>query len=118
MDGGVEQGAPDLIVEIAASSASYDLHGKKDVDERHGVQEYIVWRTLDQKIGRPISTWNSHDLSLSKPQISGAETFRDEPEIAMPPHNVCPTAATRHGCRTPRSGLPASHRSHPLTWPG
>lgn len=43
-------GAPDLIVEIAASSASYDLHDKKDVYERNGVREYIVWRTLDQQI--------------------------------------------------------------------
>jgi len=43
-------GSPDLIVEIAASSASYDLHTKKDVYERNGVREYIVWRTLDQQI--------------------------------------------------------------------
>jgi Uma2 family endonuclease len=43
-------GAPDLIVEIAASSASYDLHSKKDVYARNGVKEYIVWRTLDQQI--------------------------------------------------------------------
>jgi Uma2 family endonuclease len=40
-------GAPELIVEIAASTVSYDLHAKKRVYERNGVKEYIVWRTLD-----------------------------------------------------------------------
>ncbi|GBO55521.1 hypothetical protein APA_3672 [Pseudanabaena sp. lw0831] len=43
-------GAPELIVEIAASTVSYDLHAKKRAYERNGVKEYIVWRTLDQAI--------------------------------------------------------------------
>ncbi len=43
-------GSPELIVEIAASTVSYDLHAKKRVYERSGVKEYIVWRTLDQAI--------------------------------------------------------------------
>jgi Uma2 family endonuclease len=42
------EGAPELIVEIAASSASYDLHDKLQVYRRNGVQEYLVWRVLDQ----------------------------------------------------------------------
>jgi Uma2 family endonuclease len=42
--------APELIVEIAASSASYDLHDKKEVYAQHGVQEYVVWRTVDRAI--------------------------------------------------------------------
>ncbi|EKQ67431.1 hypothetical protein OsccyDRAFT_3704 [Leptolyngbyaceae cyanobacterium JSC-12] len=44
------EGAPELIVEIAASSASYDLHDKLRVYRRNGVQEYIVWRTYNQQI--------------------------------------------------------------------
>jgi len=44
------EGAPELIVEIAASSASYDLHDKLQVYQRNGVQEYIVWRTYNQAI--------------------------------------------------------------------
>jgi len=44
---GYLEGPPDLIVEIAASSASYDLHEKKRIYERAGVREYVVWRTLD-----------------------------------------------------------------------
>ncbi len=42
-------GAPDLIAEIAATSASYDLHVKLAVYRRAGVREYIVWRTLDKQ---------------------------------------------------------------------
>ena len=44
------EGAPELIVEVAASSASYDLHDKLRVYRRNGVREYIVWRTFSQQI--------------------------------------------------------------------
>jgi len=44
------EGAPELIVEIAASSASYDLHDKLHAYRRNGVQEYLVWRVRDQQI--------------------------------------------------------------------
>ena len=44
------EGSPELIVEVAASSASYDLHDKFKVYRRNGVQEYIVWNVLDKKI--------------------------------------------------------------------
>ncbi len=43
-------GAPELVVEIAASSVSIDLHQKKEAYRRNGVQEYIVWRTLERQI--------------------------------------------------------------------
>lgn len=43
-------GSPELIVEIAASTASYDLHEKKDSYQQHGVAEYIVWRTEDRAL--------------------------------------------------------------------
>lgn len=43
-------GAPELAVEVAASSASYDLHSKKEAYRRNGVREYIVWRTYDAEI--------------------------------------------------------------------
>jgi Uma2 family endonuclease len=47
---GYVQGAPELIAEIAATSASYDLHDKLNVYRRNGVTEYIVWRTVDRAI--------------------------------------------------------------------
>ena len=44
------EGAPELVVEIAASSASYDLSDKLAVYQRNGVREYLVWRVPDQRI--------------------------------------------------------------------
>ena len=43
------EGAPELIVEIASSSASYDLHQKLKVYRRNQVQEYLVWRVYDRQ---------------------------------------------------------------------
>jgi Uma2 family endonuclease len=43
-------GAPELVVEVAASTASYDLHDKLDVYRRFGVQEYVVHRTEDGEL--------------------------------------------------------------------
>jgi Uma2 family endonuclease len=45
----VEQ-APEWVGEVAASSASFDLHTKLHVYRRHGVREYVVWRVLDQRL--------------------------------------------------------------------
>ena len=38
------EGPPELVVEIASSSASYDLHDKLHAYRRNGVKEYLVWR--------------------------------------------------------------------------
>ncbi|MFQ5340997.1 MAG: Uma2 family endonuclease [Anaerolineae bacterium] len=43
------EGAPELIVEIAASSASYELHAKLRVYQRIGVQEYLVVQMYEQR---------------------------------------------------------------------
>lgn len=43
------EGAPELVVEIAASSAAYDLYDKKRAYRRNGVQEYLVWRVYDRE---------------------------------------------------------------------
>jgi Uma2 family endonuclease len=44
------EGAPELIAEIAASSASYDLNAKLNVYRRNGVQEYIVWQMYENRL--------------------------------------------------------------------
>ena len=41
------EGPPELVVEIAASSASYDLYEKLDVYQHNGVQEYVVWQVYE-----------------------------------------------------------------------
>ena len=43
-------GPPELVFEMAASSASYDLHDKLRAYRRNGVQEYVVWRVLDNAL--------------------------------------------------------------------
>ncbi len=44
------EGAPELVAEVAASSAANDLHDKKRAYRRNGVQEYIVWQTLENQL--------------------------------------------------------------------
>ena len=47
---GYIDGAPELIVEIAISSASYDYHVKRRIYRRNGVREYVIWRVEDGAI--------------------------------------------------------------------
>ena len=49
-DKGYIEGAPELIVEIAGTSADYDLHEKLEAYLRNGVAEYIVWRTQEGRL--------------------------------------------------------------------
>jgi len=44
------EGAPELVVEVASSSALHDLSEKKETYRRNGVREYIVWRIPDQRV--------------------------------------------------------------------
>jgi Uma2 family endonuclease len=44
------EGSPELIVEVAASTASYDLHDKFKIYRRNGVREYIVWRVYERQV--------------------------------------------------------------------
>ena len=44
------EGPPELIVEIAASSASYDMHQKRRVYARNGVPEYIVFLAYERRL--------------------------------------------------------------------
>jgi Uma2 family endonuclease len=41
---------PELVVEIAASSASHDLNAKMELYRRTGVQEYVVWRVYEEAV--------------------------------------------------------------------
>ena len=44
------EGAPELMVEIASSSAASDLHDKLQAYLRNGVQEYLVWRVYEEEL--------------------------------------------------------------------
>jgi Uma2 family endonuclease len=43
-------GAPELVVEVSASTVSRDLHLKRKIYRRNGVREYVVWRVEDEAI--------------------------------------------------------------------
>jgi Uma2 family endonuclease len=43
-------GAPEMAIEVAATSASIDLGSKAEVYRRVGVKEYIVWCVFDERI--------------------------------------------------------------------
>jgi len=44
------EGAPELIVEVASTSASHDLHDKRKVYRRNGVREYLVWLVRERRL--------------------------------------------------------------------
>ena len=43
-------GPPELIIEVAGSSAAYDLFDKKNAFRRNGVREYLVWQTYSERV--------------------------------------------------------------------
>jgi Uma2 family endonuclease len=47
---GYIHGSPELVVEVAASSVSIDLHDKFEAYRRNGVAEYVVWRVDDEEV--------------------------------------------------------------------
>ena len=49
-DDGYLEGPPELVIEVAASSVSYDLHDKLHAYRRNGVAEYLVHRVEDGEV--------------------------------------------------------------------
>ncbi|MEL7038284.1 MAG: Uma2 family endonuclease [Cyanobacteria bacterium J06592_8] len=49
-DDGYIEGAPELVAEISASTATIDLRDKKRAYRRNGVKEYIVWQVSDRRL--------------------------------------------------------------------
>jgi Uma2 family endonuclease len=64
---GYIDGAPDLVAEVAASSASYDLHAKLNVYRRNGVREYIVWRVYNHQIDWYVLRDGAYELLAAGP---------------------------------------------------
>ena len=61
-------GSPELVVEVAASTASIDLRDKLRIYRRAGVREYIVWRTQDNEVD-----WFVLDDGEYKKQTAGRD---------------------------------------------
>jgi Uma2 family endonuclease len=47
---GYIEGSPELVVEVASSSASVDMHDKLRAYRRNGVNEYVVWLVRQKEI--------------------------------------------------------------------
>jgi Uma2 family endonuclease len=45
---GILEGRPELVVEIALNSNTFELHEKKSVYQRNRIPEYIVWEMVDE----------------------------------------------------------------------
>jgi Uma2 family endonuclease len=75
------EGAPELIVEVAHSSAAYDLHDKKQAYRRNGVQEYVVWQIEDDRVDWFVLEDGSY-LTLS-PDADGRLTSRVFPGLVL-----------------------------------
>jgi Uma2 family endonuclease len=75
------EGAPELIVEIAASTASYDLHDKLRAYRRNGVQEYLVWLVESAEF-RWYILKNSEYL-LQTPDAAGLLTSQTFPGLTL-----------------------------------
>ncbi len=73
------EGAPELVVEIAASSRNYDLFDKRDAYLRAGVKEYIVVQTWDK-----IVNWfilENDEYAAMKPDKKGVLRSRVFPGL-------------------------------------
>ena len=70
------EAAPELVAEVASSSASYDLNAKRHAYRRSGVQEYIVWRVLDQQLDWFVLRGGRYEcLAADERGVVRSETF-------------------------------------------
>ncbi len=94
------EGAPELVAEIAASSASYDLHDKLHAYRRNGVCEYLVWRTLDR--GSTGSSWSTACIGYGSRMLPGSSTARCSPGCVWQ-WTPCSAGICRLWCKPSRS---------------
>ncbi len=74
-------GAPELIVETAASTASYDLREKLVAYRRNRVLEYVVWRVDDRLIDWFV--WNEGRYDRLEPSEDGTYRSRVFPGLTL-----------------------------------
>lgn len=91
-ENGYLAGPPELIVEVAASSASIDLRDKRRAYCRNGVREYLVWVVADSRL-----EWFCLENDEYHPQLPDAHGMlhsRVFPGLRLPvtPLLACDTA--------------------------
>ena len=81
-EAGYLAGPPELIVEVAASSASIDLRDKRRAYCRNGVREYLVWLVAEARL-----EWfclEEDDYCLQLPDAQGVLHSRIFPGLQLP----------------------------------
>ncbi|MDQ5852922.1 MAG: Uma2 family endonuclease, partial [Chloroflexota bacterium] len=68
------EGAPELLVEVAASSAAYDLGDKLKVYRRNGVAEYLVWTIHERRV----EWWRLHEGVYEALPIDADDIIRSQ----------------------------------------
>ncbi|MEM8637800.1 MAG: Uma2 family endonuclease [Cyanobacteria bacterium P01_G01_bin.54] len=76
---GYLEGPPELVVEIAASSAAIDLGQKKQVYERQGIREYLIWQSFEQRLDW--FTWVQGAYQSLEPNTEGIVQSRVFPGL-------------------------------------
>jgi len=69
------EGPPELVVEIATSSAAYDLHDKRRVYARNGVLEYLVVQMYEHRLDWFILREGVYETLLDANGVLCSETF-------------------------------------------
>ncbi len=95
-------GAPELVVEVAASTSSYDLHQKLAVYRRNGVREYVVWRVNDRKIDW--FEWNEGVYDRLEPDAEGCYQSRIFPGLVLDAASII-TGDMKRVSEVQKSGL-------------
>lgn len=81
------EGPPELVAEVAASSAANDLYDKKKAYRRNGVKEYIVWQILENKLDW-FSLQNGEYMSL-EPSADGVIKSQVFPGLWLDVQALC-----------------------------
>ena len=110
---GYLEGAPELVVEVAASSATYDLHDKLRAYRRNGVLEYVAWRTLDARI----DWFRLRDGEYVRVEPDAAGVIESEAFPGLRLHVAKMLAGARSVGATGRGGRMSEPAVHPVTHP-
>lgn len=114
-------GAPELVVEIAASSASIDWHVKRAAYCRNGVAEYLVWRVDEGRFD-----WLhlvDEEYVAAQPDAAGILRSRHFPglQVSLPAllalDSARVLASLQEGLATPAHADYARTLHHPITCP-
>ncbi|NEP83793.1 MAG: Uma2 family endonuclease [Okeania sp. SIO3B3] len=72
---GYLEGVPELVIEVAASSASYDMHDKRQLYARIGVSEYLVVLMYEHKVDWSVLRDGAYQPLAAEDGIIKSEVF-------------------------------------------